>query len=32
MTVFDDKAISECKDLASLRLYKSKGKFSNRVF
>lgn len=32
MTVFDDKEISEMNDMASMRLYKVKGKFNNTIF
>ena len=32
MTVFDEKAIKEMKNMASLRMYKCNGYFNNRVF
>jgi len=32
MTVFDDTAISELKDMATLRSYKCNGLFNNKVF
>lgn len=31
MTVFDEKAISEMKNMASLRLYKLNGYFSTKI-
>ena len=32
MTVFDDKLLKEMKNMATLKMYKSNGLFSNRVF
>ena len=32
MSVFDDKVITGMKNMASVRMYKCKGMFNNRVF
>ena len=32
MTVFDDKAVADMKNMASMRLYKCNGTFNNQIF